>query len=166
MSRPSQKDKIDEAFEYYYTLGAERSHEKVAEKFGVSVAAVNKWSQKYDWQTRKFERDVLIQKAVEERTNDEIIKTRVRYRNNIQAAFGVIGHDLKFLIDLLKAGEKPPWIEDIRDFERFVNCIERLTKLDLLLLGEATEKQETTNKENKTFIDWLMDADRKRNTDG
>ena len=156
------KQDVNDAFEYYYSLGPERTYKKIAEKFGVSINTVKKWAQRYGWRKRKSDRDTLIQKRVEEELNEEIVKVRTKYRNVIKDAFETIGDDLNRIVEKLEAGNKLEWVKDIRDFERLVNCIERLIKLDLLLMGESTEKKELTTKENKTFIDWLMDADRKR----
>jgi len=144
MPRPSQKDKIDSAFEYYYTLGEERSYQKVAEKFGVSPNTVrNNWAVKYNWREKKLQRDIEIQRRVAEKTNDEIVEIKVGHRNDIKAAFLPVRHELKRIIDLLKQNELPDWVNDINDFERLVRCIEKLTKLNLELLGERVIEEGT-----------------------
>lgn len=44
------------AFEYYYSLGSERSHEKVATHFSCSVQAVKQWSRSFQWKRLLKER--------------------------------------------------------------------------------------------------------------
>ncbi len=47
-----------EAFEYYYSLGTERSFKLVESKFKVSNMSVARWSKEFNWQERIGQRDI------------------------------------------------------------------------------------------------------------
>jgi hypothetical protein len=115
-----------EAFEYYYSLGEERSLLKVAPKFTVSTTSLKKWSAAFNWQDRVIQRDIEISKGLEKKTNSTIINEKANYRRIIREAIQSMGDiDVKCAKDL-----------------------ETLVKLDLLLMGESTEKTD-----NKVSID-------------
>jgi len=48
----NEKDIHRHALDYYFLLGKERRLEKVAEKFKVSLNAVQQWSASFDWKER------------------------------------------------------------------------------------------------------------------
>lgn len=163
-TRISRKDKADLAFEYYYTLGPDRNFDKVAEQFQVSLSTIKNYSMKYNWKERKLQRDIEIQKQMQEKTNTQVVDIKAKYRNDVNVAMAPLKHELNQIIIKLKNKEKLGWVKSFEDFERLTRCLERLAKLDLLLLGEATDKQEHEISTPKTFIDWLVDADRRRNS--
>ena len=45
-----------QAFEYYYMLGANRNYSKVAEHFGVSNVSVTKWADAFGWKNKVQEK--------------------------------------------------------------------------------------------------------------
>ena len=119
-----------EAFEYYYSLGNKRSLLQVAEKFDVTVQAVGKWSVAHNWQERIEQRDIENGRRLEKKTDDTIIETKARYRKIIKAC-------IARGVELIKTGKiKPETIQDL----------ERLIKTDMLLIGEATERNEMSFK--------------------
>jgi len=50
--QPGESDKAWQAFEAYRDLGAERSSEKVAKRFGKSHAIISRWSARWGWRAR------------------------------------------------------------------------------------------------------------------
>lgn len=122
-----------EAFEYYYSLGEKRNLSLVAQEYGVNLRAVKKWSVAFNWQGRVEQRDIEIGRRLQEKTNDTIVVTKANYRKIIKAAIGRWVQ--KFKIQQID----PDSVLDL----------ERLVKLDLLLMGEATERSEYG-----TDIDW------------
>ena len=114
-----------EAFEYYYTLGDKRNIMQVAQEYNVSRAAVAKWSKAFSWQERIEQRDMDNARLLEKKTNNTIVNEKANYRKIIKAAMA------KF-VENLKNGKVD--VETIQDAERLV-------KLDMLLMGEATEAE-------------------------
>lgn len=46
------------AFEYYYSLGHDRTYPKVASQFTVSRTSIKNWAKAFNWQQRVQERDM------------------------------------------------------------------------------------------------------------
>jgi hypothetical protein len=115
-----------EAFEYYYSLGAGRSITEVARQHNAGRASVAKWSKAFSWQERVEQRDIENAKRLEKRTNDTVVAAKADYRKIVRAA-------IKHWVERFKQGGID--IRDTRD-------LERLVKLDLLLMGEATDRPE------------------------
>lgn len=112
--------RMREAFEYYYSLGGARSLQQVAKKFTVSETSARKWSAAFNWQERVVQRDIEISKGLEKKTNTTILNEKANYRRIIRDAIRGIG-EIK--------------ITNPKD-------LDTLVKLDLLLMGEATEKSD------------------------
>lgn len=118
-----------EAFEIYYHLGDKRSLKQVAEKIERTERTVAGWSRSFNWVDRVKQRE--IEDAVNEGTERLSAKTtdiKVRYRilmNNLIAM----------------ASKK---IADGSLSIRNISDLERVVKLDLLLMGEATDRQDST----------------------
>ena len=115
-----------QAFEYYYSLGENRGLRKVAQKFNVTLTAVANWSRAFNWQERLEQRDIENAKKLEAEVNKAIVSSKADYRALIKKV-------VKEFEERLKAGKirisKP---EDLSI----------MAKLDLLMMGEATEREE------------------------
>lgn len=128
-----------EAFEYYYSLGEKRSYPQVASKFAVSVTSVKKWAKAFNWQERVEQRDIENARKLEKKTNEAVVETKANYRKIVKAAIA-------------------RWVENFRERSiepGSVQDLERLIKLDLLLMGEdpETKKAEAL----QTWVDMLME---------
>lgn len=118
-----------EAFEIYYQLGDKRSLRAVAEQVGRTERTVAGWSRAFSWVDRVSQREIEDAKnnatdkaTLDSKTTD--IKTRYRIMiNNLMAMASrkIASGELK--------------IRNVQDFERVV-------KLDMLLMGEVTERGE------------------------
>jgi len=119
-----------EAFEYYFLLGVddptERTLKKVAQKYNKSIATIKHWSQTFNWKERVANRELAISKRVSQK-ND--LKVEAIKEKNLKILSAT---KVKF-IENLKNGMVSP--ERVADLERII-------KLELLLLGEATERIE------------------------
>jgi hypothetical protein len=113
-----------EAFEYYYSLGKDRSLVQVAQKFSKSETSVNKWNKAFSWQERIELRDIENSKKLAEKTDSTIVNEKANYRKIIKAAIATFVEKLKS--------------KEIKVIE--VSDLEKLIKLDLLLMGESTEE--------------------------
>ena len=111
-----------EAFEYYYSLGEHRNLSSVAIHFKFSERSLAKWSKEFNWQERILQRDIEIGKKLEKKTNTTVLNEKAKYRELIKNAIAGMG-DIK--------------VESVKDYETLV-------KLDLLLMGEATEESKIT----------------------
>lgn len=118
-----------EAFEIYYQLGDKRSLRAVAEQVGRTERTVAGWSRAFSWVDRVSQREIEDAKnnatdkaTLDSKTTD--IKTRYRIMiNNLMAMASrkIASGELK--------------IRNVQDFERVV-------KLDMLLMGEVTDRAE------------------------
>ena len=117
------------AFEMYYGLGDKRSLRAVAETIGRTERTVAGWSRTFNWVARVTQRNIEnSQNKREEAINTQLTDVRARYRviiNNFMAELSrrVVKGEIR--------------VRNIQDFERLV-------KLDLLLMGEATDRAEVT----------------------
>lgn len=118
-----------DAFEYFYAQGHTRTYKRVAEKIGVSQMAVSKWARTFDWQTRVIERDKKNGAALANKTDTMLVNAKANYRKLITTA-------IEQFKDKLEIGEIT--IENVGD-------LEKLVKLDMLLIGEPTERSATTS---------------------
>lgn len=132
-----------EAFEIYYQLGDKRSLKAVSKQIGRTERTVAGWSRTFNWVDRVNQREIEEKKRNAD--NDSIlaqtIDAKTRYRimlNNLlaMASRKIASGELK--------------IRNVQDLERVV-------KLDLLLMGEATDRQE-----NNTSSTELSQADKDR----
>jgi transposase-like protein len=129
------------AFDYYYSLGEEKSLTSVARKFNVSKQTVTKWNKSFNWQHRVEQRDIENGKELEKKTNNAIVNSKADYRALI-----------KKTVDEYKERLRLGRIKISRPQD-----LESLAKLDLLMMGEATD----INKVN-TFSDWVQQVNQKK----
>lgn len=115
------------AFELYYGLGEKRSLKAVAETIGRTERTVAGWSRSFNWVARVTQRNIEnAQNKRDEAVNTQLTDVRTRYRVIIN----------NFMAELSKRVAKGEIkVRNIQDFERLV-------KLDLLLMGEATDRTE------------------------
>lgn len=114
-----------EAYEYFYALGKERRLALVAKKFGKSETAVGVWAKTFNWWDKVEARD---KRASDRRleTIDQKIK-RVKQEN-------------LDIIEGLRVGFATQIAEMKGRMKLTPTEFERLAKLELLLMGEATER--------------------------
>ena len=116
-----------EAFELYYAMGEVRSLKKVAERVDRTERTVAGWSREFDWVDRVKQREIEDAKNNDKNAlNSQTTDVKTRYRiliNNLMA----------------NASRK---IADGTLSIRNVQDLERVVKLDLLLMGESVDRQE------------------------
>ena len=130
MAELSKENRLQrEAFETYYHLGDKRSLKKVAEQIDRTERTVAGWSRTYSWADRVKQRE--IEDAMNEgvnRLNAQTTDIKTRYRILINSL-------------MTKASQK---VADGSLAIRNIQDLERVVKLDLLLMGEATDRQDNT----------------------
>ena len=120
-------------FDIYYSMGENRSLQKLRAQLcqdsAENVPHVNtlkSWSKAFNWQERIEQRDMENSRRLEKKTNNTIVNEKANYRKIIKAS-------IQTFVEKLRAGAIE--VESIQD-------VERLVKLDLLLMGEATDRQD------------------------
>lgn len=133
-----------EAFELFYSLSGKASNEnvrKVADECHVSERTIWRWYKKFNWKERIEQRDIVNAKSLEKKTNKTIVNTRADYRAEIKTQLKILKAILNNVIKEIKANN----IIDVNNtgqLKDVVNCYEKLGKLDLLMMGEATEEKD------------------------
>ncbi len=139
-----EKLRHTEAFELFYGSGGKASNKnvrKVADKCHVSERTIWRWYKKFNWKERIEQRDIANAKSLEKKTNKTIVNTRADYRAEIKTQLSILKAILNNVIKEIKAHN----IIDINNtgqLKDVVNCYEKLGKLDLLMMGEATEEKD------------------------
>jgi len=133
--------KHKEAFEYYYSLGDKRNLPSVAIQCKCSDRAVANWSKAFNWQERVEQRDIENARRLEEKTDAAVVATKANYRKEIKSSLGVIKAAIGTAIENKKLRSDLS-VEDVADLNRLTQAYERLVKLDLLLMGEATARED------------------------
>jgi len=115
-----------EAFELYVAQGGRRSYRAIAQATGVSVMAVRHWARSFDWPTRVAARDVAIARKLAKRTDESIVQVKARYHSMINK-----------IVEALCRHHLGKDLKELRHPERTtLTDLERLVRLDLMLLGE------------------------------
>ena len=146
MAKIVQKETLrhKETFEYYYSLGDKRSLAQAGQKFGITKQAVEIWSRSFNWQSRVEQRDIENAKKLAEKTDRIIVNTKADYREEIKKALFIVRGAIQTAIRMDAEG-KPKLavgVQEVTDISSLANTYEKLVKLDLILMGEAAEREE------------------------
>lgn len=130
-----------DVFDYYYSLGAERSFSAVVVHCKCSPRAVANWSKNFNWQERIIQRDLEINKKTEEKTDKAIVNTKADYRADVGRALEPV---LSVINGVMEKGQDGKLkvsieVETAKDFSLMVGALEKLVKLDLELMGEGSD---------------------------
>jgi len=147
--RPRRESKRHvEAFEFYWSLGDERSLEKVAQQYGVTKCAAQNWSAAFSWVRRIDERNKKIAERLSRQSIREASESRARL---IKIAQGV---QAKFIESLQSKDGKLK--VSVADFEK-------VAKLEMTLRGiptfVAVQKSDTEDKGKLGLFEWLAQGD-------
>ena len=123
-----------QAFEYYYMLGKERTYSKVASHFEISEVSVNKWAKEFNWKQRVIDRDTKNMQTIREQNDISVVKQMHNYRKIVSAS----------IADYLKR------LQDGKIKIETVNDFAKLVRLDLELCGFID--QSTQTEEDKKHI--------------
>ena len=73
---PEESDKAFQAFATYRDMGANRTHEAVAEKLSKSTTIISRWASHYDWSERVSAYDDYIDAQARKKLESDAIKQR------------------------------------------------------------------------------------------
>jgi hypothetical protein len=136
-----------EAFEYYYTLGDKRSYTQVGQKFDVSKNSVYQWAKAFNWQQRAEQRDIELSRQLEKKTNANILNTKGDYRADIKQQINLLKVILNKAIKKVKDKDGNfIEVETINDLKDVINSYDKLSRLDLNMMGEADQPEEVNIK--------------------
>ena len=135
-------------FELYYTMGSNRSLAKLYQKYPndmPKLVTLKSWSKAFNWQQRVEQRDIENNKALEDKlkpeTNKAIVNSKADYRAEIKTQMGILKALLNNVIQDIK-DKNIFTVKCVNELEKVVNSYEKLCKLDLLIMGESTERGE------------------------
>ena len=115
-----------EAFNYYFLLGDRRSLQSVARKFTVSRTSIHKWAKVFDWKERVKQTDIEVSEILKKRLKKAAVYSKDNYRALVKEVMDQFEEKLK---DKKIKLSKP---QDIIE----------MMKLDLLMMGEPTGREE------------------------
>lgn len=148
-----------EIFEQYYVMGKGRSLSKLREKLMsskrpqdvLSLKTLQRWSVAFNWQERIEQRDIEVSRGLETKTNETIISIKAGFKAEIKAQLNIFKVMLNRLIKKFKEDKKNKIIEikKIDDLKVVTDSYEKLIKLYLTLIGEASEIEEIELKDAK-----------------
>jgi len=148
-----------EIFEQYYIMGKDRSLAKLREKLMSpespqnvpSLKTLKRWSVAFNWQERIEQRDIEVSRGLETKTNETIISIKAGFKAEIKAQLNIYKVMLNRLIKKFKEDKEGETIEikKIDDLKVVTDSYEKLIKLYLTLIGEASEIEEIELKDAK-----------------
>lgn len=118
-----------EMFEYYYSMGKERSFVKVCQKYNISETSIKRYAKSFSWVQRVEQRDLANATELEKRTNETVVNSKAMYRELI-----------KDLTD--------DFAQRVRDGKMKINSVKQfveLVQLDLDLMGVGDDDDDTDN---------------------
>ncbi len=134
------------AYNEYLAMGAERSYQALADRYGVSKVAIYKRAKREGWQDRIAKLETKAREKVEEKTVDKMQEVRERH---LREARFLQARALQALKDL------PP-----EKGVRAASALNVAWKHELLLLGEPTERQANVEEITKReMARWLVVED-------
>ena len=132
-----------DAFDFYASIGAERTHAKVAEEYDVSVRAVSKCASRENWTERLEKIDRDSRERTDKRLGETLDDIRVRHLKtlrvmNARAVEALKQYPLSSAMEAMKAAEV-------------------VIKLERLIIGEPTERnamsvEEITREEIRSLL--------------
>lgn len=129
MNLPKKETKKHlDAFEIFYKLGAERSHKKVAEECKKSIHWVNAVARHFKWSKRVKDRDQKVSDRLLDSVDDALVAAKKDNLDIIHAVKVMLSNKLKQLD------------QENRTMDVSLTEFERLAKLELLMLGDPTER--------------------------
>ena len=142
-----------DAFEYYFGLGIDRSHQSVADHYGVQKSSVTRVAKKEGWKDRLRERERQAREAADEKARgqmDHVIERQLKAARILQAK----------ALEALRA--LPP-----EKAIKAANALNIAWKHELLILGEPTDRHAATVEEvtKREIHDLLERVDNEQDDD-
>ena len=136
-----------DAFQFYLGLGAGRSYQQVADRFGVSKRAVTKLAVRDDWQRRIDE----LERASRERTEQKVLESledmNARHLRSLRAVQGKA-------LEALRSMRLSTAMEAVRSLDLAI-------KQERLIRGEPSERAAISLEETirREYERWMVPAE-------
>lgn len=132
------------AFEYYASLGIDRSYAKVAKRYGVTKRAILRCAKREDWQRRVDELDLKAREVGEKRTVETILQMNERHLRSMKIVQAKA-------LEALKSLSLETAFEAIR-------ALDMATKSERLIRGEPIGRTEISLEETlkREYERWLV----------
>jgi len=144
-----------EIFDLYYVMGKDRSLKKLLDKLhqdstgtAPSLRTLKSWSKAFNWQERVEQRDIEIGRGLEIKTNETVMNIKAGFKAEIKVQLNIFKVMLNKLIEKFKNDEMIE-IKNLDHLKIVVDSYEKLIKLYLTLIGEASEIEEIELKDAK-----------------
>lgn len=152
MGRNSQKEETPfqrEVFNIYYSMGNERSiknlhsylmrlkEEGKIEEEVPCERTLKRWSKLFNWQLRIKQKNIEVNKKLNEQLDEDVLEIKANYRNIIRT---LLEEQMQILKEY-KEQNKSIQIKGVRDLREIVQMVETLINLDLELIGEKEGEQ-------------------------
>lgn len=142
-----------DAFNQYYLMGADRSLRELARLRNVSEKSPKRWSKAFNWQERITLKDIDLSRKIEEKVDDAVVNTKADFRRDIRLSMQPVKAAINSaVIKDKKTGEASLTfkVENAKDLKAVIDSLEKLIKVDLLVMGEADGRQEVSGSVNIT----------------
>ena len=136
-----------DAFEFYFSLGTDRSYESVAENFGVTKRAVSKRATKEQWLRRIAERERRAREATDQKAVESLEQMNSRHLRSLRAVQGKA-------LDALRTMPLTSAMDAVRALDLSI-------KQERLVRGEPTDRSKISIEEviRREYERWLGDDD-------
>ena len=135
-----------DAFDYYVSLGPERSYRAVAERYGVSKRAVVKRAAREGWAERLREIELVARAEADRKLTETLADMHGRHRRLLRAMSSRVATALR---------DYP-----LNNGMEAVRAAEVVIRLERLLAGDATERTAVSVEQlTRTEIDRLLDVE-------
>lgn len=138
-----------EAFEHLMSLGGQATKgncSEVSAKAQISTRTFWEWYKNFGWKERVEQRNIEIKRKLAEKTDSTIVREKANYRKIIKALVGDYAQRLMKVQKKLRETKPDAYdLEQLSEEERKILIkdvldLDRVAKLDLLLMGEAVEE--------------------------
>lgn len=126
LHKPKEEVRHLEAFQYYYSLGDDRSLNLVSKQLQIGLITVKRWSIKFEWQKRIIDLENIVKDKLQKEFVNDIVKQKKE--------------NLKIVIALLNLAKQQ--INDKKLKPKDISDIDKLLKLHALLTGDPTERNQ------------------------
>jgi len=132
-----------QAFDSFYNQGPKRKNAVVAKKMGVTQQTVCVWRKNFNWDERIKEKEEEDVSKIIKKTGGGRVKTGVEHRETVRRCLNIMKAMINDAVEVDEAKEIIKVVISPLDWRRHMESLSILMKMDLLLIGEPTEREET-----------------------
>ncbi len=145
------------AFEQYYMMGEDRTLIELSRRFGWEPNKLSRWRREFQWELKISERDELVGEILKVKAAKNVVIAKLEYSSIVNRVIREFVKNMddynKKVAEVNKRARKP---EDMLPFKSLIykaEDLERLVKLQLLLMGDVTERTESITIDKEQMIE-------------